>query len=486
MTDHESVLQRMREANPAPALDGLHEEDLLAVRTLLDGKRGRTARHLAFDRERRWRRAVLAVATAFVLTLVAGTALFLLGRSEESPVVIPANAVLTWTRIPDTTGALSGPGTEYVAQVIAGGPGLVAVGSADECSDCWGHLEPFTVSKAAFDHSGRWDTRRGGAVWLSPDGEAWTRVPDPDGVFGAGVATLTGVADSGSRLVAIGVAATEGGSADGNVDPRPAVWVSDDDGASWARVPPGDAAFGGEGRHLMWTVIATDQGFVAAGDDLWTSPDGWEWTRVGPMKEVRRIARTDDGYVAVGIVIFESLYRAAAWTSADAMSWAPVELPAATPLINADNWSAATDVVAAPGGVVVVGQANGDNGSDGAVWLAGEDGEWSWVQGASDVFARSGNQEIRGVAAVADRLVAVGTQRPATLWADPIDPRFGPALSWVSSDGGRSWVRVEGETLGARGADLSMTAVAALDAKVVAMGGDGSDLAVWIGTWVGD
>jgi hypothetical protein len=156
MTDHESVLQRMWEANPAPALDGLHEEDLLAVRTLLDGKRGRTARHLAFDRERRWRRAVLAVATAFVLTLVAGTALFLLGRSEESPVAIPANAVLTWTRIPDTTGALSGPGTEYVAQVIAGGPGLIAVGSADECSDCWGHLEPFDVEKNAFDHSGRW------------------------------------------------------------------------------------------------------------------------------------------------------------------------------------------------------------------------------------------------------------------------------------------------------------------------------------------
>jgi len=486
MTDQETVLRRMREANPAPAFDALHEEDLLAVRALLDGKRGGTARHLAFDRGRRWRRAVLAVATAFVLTLVAGTALFLLGRSEESPVAIPANAVLTWTRIPDTTGALSGPGTEYVAQVIAGGPGLIAVGSADECSDCWGHLEPFDVEKNAFDHSGRWDTRRGGAVWLSADGEAWTRVADPEGVFGSGVVTLTGVADNGSRLVTIGIVATEGGLADGSADPKPAVWVSDDDGASWTRVPPDEAAFGGEGQHLMWSVIATEEGFVAAGDDLWTSPDGWEWTRVGSMDEVRRLARTDDGYVAVGIVTFTSLYRAAAWTSADGMSWAPVELPAATPLIDADDWSAATDVVAAPGGVVVVGQTNGDNRSDGAVWLAGEDGEWSWVQGASDVFARSGNQEIRGVALVGDRLVAVGTQRPATLGTDHIDPRFGPVLSWVSGDGGRTWVRVESEALGERGADLSMTAVAALDAEVVAMGGDGSDLAVWIGTWVED
>ena len=55
---------------------------------------------------------------------------------------------------------------------------------------------------------------------------------DAEGVFGSGVATLTGVADGGPRLVAAGIVATDGGLADGNADPKPAVGVSDDDGAS--------------------------------------------------------------------------------------------------------------------------------------------------------------------------------------------------------------------------------------------------------------
>jgi len=66
---------------------------------------------------------------------------------------------------------------------------------------------------------------------------------------------------------------------------------------------------------------------------------------------------------------------------------------------------------------------------------------------------------------------------------DPVDPRFGPALSWVSYDGGNAWIPVPSEELGERGADISATAVATLDGKVVAIGSDGADLAVWIGTW---
>jgi hypothetical protein len=457
----------------------------------------------------RRRRAVLALATAFAVTLAAGAATFLLlGRREEPAVVtspttipgtipsstttasvtstaaaavtsIPADAVFGWTRITDTTGALSGEGSEHVSQVIAGGPGLVAVGAADTGCD-WGPWGD--VGTKGFALVEAWGYRCGGAVWLSADGEAWTRVPDPEGVFSAesGVALLTGVADNGYRLVAVGITGTQGDPAS-RFGPKPGVWVSDDDGASWTRVPHAEAVFGGEGRHLVWSVIPTDFGFVAAGDELWSSPDGWTWTRVGPMHEVRRMARTPDGYVAVGY----DEPTPVAWTSPDGLSWTPVAVPAEMAAAGDTVYAGMFDVVAGRAGAVAVGSEGllSDMNWDAAVWLADEDGEWSWAQGDSEAFVRGMQQEIQGVTVVADRLVAVGSQNST------FTP-FGPAQSWISDDGGRTWSRVESEALGRRGDWIGMTTVATLGDKVVAMGyedpalmGDGSDVVVWIGTW---
>jgi len=473
------------------------------------------------------RRGILIAATAMGVALLVGLPLlFLRGGNEVTPATtvpgttsmpaasttlpadtttipgdsttvaadttVPAQAALTWARLADTTGALAGEGWDYVNQVIAGGPGLVAVGAADACvPGCWGDF--FDQERIGFDHAGDWTLHQGGAVWLSADGEAWTQVP-PE-MFGDGVAMLTGVADNGSRLVAVGITAVRGGAPDGTLLPSPAVWVSDDDGASWTPVPDDEAAFGGEGRHLMWSVIATESGFTAAGDDLWTSPDGSSWTRVGPMDEVRRIARTPDGYVAVG----PSGHVAVLWTSPDAIAWTRAELPELPTVDDVQLWSAMTDAIAGPGGVVVVGQVQrttsgivgGDfpNDSDGAVWVAGEGGEWLRVGAESQAFTDARHQEIRGVAAVGEHLVAVGTQRPGTyaLYEEGdwrlSDPRLGPALAWASDDGGLTWVRVRSEALGRLGSDVSMTAVIAFEGRVIAMGNDGRDLAVWIGTW---
>ncbi|HSQ38302.1 MAG TPA: hypothetical protein VLS92_10465 [Acidimicrobiia bacterium] len=508
MTDHESLERRMREANPVPALDALHKDELLAVRSLLEQRRGMmTSPQQAPRQAARWRKPVLAAAAAFLVTIAAGTAAyFAFGRTEKpttattgtslpattvaevatsledvtttapAAVVIPEGAVFTGTRIEDTTGALTGEDSEFVSQVIAGGPGLVAVGAADDGCD-WGPWGELGVPKGFALVEG-WSYLCGGAVWLSADGEAWTRVPDPEGVFSAesGVALLTGVADNGSRLVAVGITGTQGdlGSPFG---PKPGVWVSDNDGASWRRVPHDEAAFGGEGRHLVWSVIPTDFGFVAAGDELWSSPDGWTWTRVGPMHQVRRMARTPDGYVAVG---YDNPI-AAAWTSPDGLSWTPLAVPAETPISGDTAYSAMFDVVAGPAGVVAVGSEGlfSDMNWDAGVWLADEDGEWSWVQG--DVFARGLQQEIQGVTVVGDRLVAVGSQNSTF-------NVFGPAQSWISDDGGRTWSRVESEALGQRGDWVAMTTVVTLGSKVVAMGYEGpwhtgSDLVVWIGTW---
>jgi photosystem II stability/assembly factor-like uncharacterized protein len=506
MTNHQSLERRMREANPVPALDALHHDELLAARSLLESRRGVISSPGKAPRQAvRWRKPVFAAAAAFLVTISAGTAAyFAFGRGEKpttvtslatttvaevttsleevtttvpAPIVIPEGAVFTWTRVEDTTGALTDAGNEFVSQVIAGGPGLVAVGADDSGCD-WGPWWQLYGESGFSLLENAWTWQCGGAVWLSADGESWTRVPDPDGVFSveSGVGTLTGIADNGSRLVAVGVTGTESPDPASAFGPRAGVWVSDDDGTTWTRVPHDEAVFGGEGRHLMLSVIATDFGFVAAGDELWSSPDGWTWTRLGPMRQVRRMARTPDGYVAVG-----ACDNACAWTSPDGLSWRPAAITYDT--ATEPDTTGMFDVAVGPAGLVAVGSQGlmSDMNWDAAVWLAEKEGEWSWVQGGAGVFAKSFQQELQGVTVVADRLVAVGAQNSHF-------NVFGPAQSWVSDDGGRTWSRVESEELGGRGDNIAMTAVATLGNKVIAMGYEavgsgGADVAVWIGTW---
>ena len=102
----------------------------------------------------------------------------------------------------------------------------------------------------------------------------------------------------------------------------------------------------------MFSVLATDRGFLAAGDELWSSPDGWTWTRVGPMQQVRRVARTPDGYVAVGV---DPDSAAASWTSPDGLSWTPVAVPTETPGAGDTVQSGMFDAAVGPGGLVAVG-----------------------------------------------------------------------------------------------------------------------------------
>lgn len=78
--------------------------------------------------------------------------------------------------------------------VVAGGPGYVAVGQAAD----------------------------GAAVWTSPDGKTWSRVPDEPSLHGA---AMYGVAAGSAGLVAVGYG---GGGA--------AIWASPD-GMTWTRVP---------------------------------------------------------------------------------------------------------------------------------------------------------------------------------------------------------------------------------------------------------
>ena len=89
---------------------------------------------------------------------------------------------VTWTRIPGDETVFGGPGSQMMYGVAAGGPGLVAVGQENS----GGYLDA--------------------AVWTSPDGVTWTRIPHDETVFGGpgDWPEMYGVAAGGPGLVAVG------------------------------------------------------------------------------------------------------------------------------------------------------------------------------------------------------------------------------------------------------------------------------------------
>jgi hypothetical protein len=77
----------------------------------------------------------------------------------------------TWSRVSDLETQADGPLSQTMRAVVAGGPGLVAVGAA---------------------------------VWVSSDGEAWSLAPDSASSGWVGPTIGCGVAAGGPGLVAVG------------------------------------------------------------------------------------------------------------------------------------------------------------------------------------------------------------------------------------------------------------------------------------------
>jgi hypothetical protein len=159
-----------------------------------------------------------------------------------------------WTRVPDDPAAFSAA----IHAMTLGGPGLVAMGS-DQAS-----CTP--------------------VVWTSPDGIGWTRLPYDPTAFGAdsgcgnyagGRVRIRDVSTGGPGLVAVG-----------SYMEKAAVWTSPD-GVAWTRVPYDSEVF----DPVTWLseitrVAAVGDGLVAIGhrsvqkEAVWTSHDGLVWTDI--------------------------------------------------------------------------------------------------------------------------------------------------------------------------------------------------------------
>jgi hypothetical protein len=293
------------------------------------------------------------------------------GNEQGNAAVWYSQDGLTWSRVPHDEDVFGGSGVQRMLSVTAGGPGLVAVG---------------------FDQPDGPGSREA-AVWTSPNGGQWTRVPHDEAIFGgAGAQLMMSVTSGDGGLVAVG--------SDGDVDywseggGDAAVWTSQN-GLTWRRITHDESVFGGDGPQRMNAVTSFGSGFVAVGSTagvetmdaaVWTSPDGGTWNRVphdpavfsstecisfcdgdrlfDAHEEMHGVTAGSQGLIAVGSGGAEQgHFTEAIWVSQDGVSWSKLLQNYDASLFN-DYYTHMAGVVATGSGVVAVGRSAAGGESD--------------------------------------------------------------------------------------------------------------------------
>jgi hypothetical protein len=389
--------------------------------------------------------------------------------TSDTAATLPTTTTVTldlsagiWARVPHDEGAFGGDNSQLMVSVFALGSRLVAVGSDESGGDV------------------------DAAVWVSPDGTSWRRFPHDEAVFGGdNDQGMVAVSAFGSGLVAVG-SDESGGDADA------AVWTSPD-GFNWGRVPHDEAVFGGDNDQGMFSVSTFGSGLVAVGYDgsgndrdaaVWTSPDGFNWSRVPHDEAVFggdhwqgmiSVVAVGAGLVAVGYDESGGDSDAAAWTSPDGFNWSRV--PHDEAVFGGDNNQAMYWAVASDSRLVAVGRDRSGGDADAAVWTSLDGVTWARAPHDEAVFGGSGDQGMWWVVAVGAGLVAVGYDESGG---------DSDAAVWTSPDG-VTWARAPHDEAVFGGDDWQeMWSVAATDTGLVAAGydwsgGDG-DAAVWYWT----
>ncbi len=268
--------------------------------------------------------------------------------------------------------------------------------------------------------------------------DAWSRVVLDRGQW------VEAITPGGPGLVAVG-----------NEHRYAVAWTSSD-GRSWTRVSeeqlgPGrmrDVAVGGPG------LVAVGRGTDSRAP-VWTSTDGLTWTRIPYDPIFRRASLTavtagGPGLVAVGYTFWASSEDGPqAWYSSDGATWELASVPPMPPGVavyegQANAWM--QDVAAVGDRLVAVGQIGiGHYNKDGtgrvrydlAIWTSTDGMRWTEVPLDPDVFPRIST--VSSLAAGPDGLVAVGTYRDVVGGGLLEEPGV-----WISTDG-LDWRRVRPE-----------------------------------------
>jgi hypothetical protein len=191
-----------------------------------------------------------------------GSSIVAIGSDAAGNAQWTSNDGRTWIPAGDGADAFAG---YVVADLTAGGPGLVAVGALV---------------------TGENDA----AVWTSTDGTSWDRAVDDATFGGPGNQWIESVASGPGGTVAVGASWVDGAGV------RGAVWVSPD-GATWARAADEDDTLfaslipGYGSAATVLDVAAVGPGFVASGiagegdrGVIWISADGRTWMRIDEVE----------------------------------------------------------------------------------------------------------------------------------------------------------------------------------------------------------
>lgn len=427
MNGNEDTLGRLRLADPAPTAD---PDEIVLLRSMIDEA---IAAHSNPSQKmperspvaRRSWRPVVVVAAALLVSLAVFVPVMLFGGGDHVDVgattiasptiatstsagpVVPVNPVgFRWTRAetPGWAGAYL-----WFDGVVAGGPGLIAVGSPDwpEPTFIWTSTDglewsPATTADAAgsgwaFDviAGGPGYVAVGSSVWTSTDGVEWTRIDG--GIIGE----LRAVTVGGPGLVAVGTVS----------DGPATVWTSVD-GLQWSQVMPEGPLFGHTNTEML-DVVAGGPGLVAVGHSggvgaVWTSSDGLEWERVphdqsvfgngSEGTELASIASDGSLLIAVGRITDDGTMGV--WKSLDGVTWTKVALDA---LVLNESHELTTITYTGAGFV-----AGGDGGNgDAGAWFSVDGSMWVRVD-TGDALAGPGYQRISDITVFENHLVAVG------------------------------------------------------------------------------
>jgi hypothetical protein len=307
-------------------------------------------------------------------------------------------------------------------------------------------------------------------------GLVFQRVPDPTGAFVSGTLVETAPSQGGDTVMGTsGVAVValtdspEGLVAVGyehiGLRSVAAVWISDDGGLTWERIPP-DAAVFGDTDHpigaaiysgLSMDAVAYGQGrFVALGTDTsvapgpvaWFSDDGRTWTRVlapdGPQAgsgtaTVEGLVAVGNGFVAVGVDSRSSgdpmAVSTLVWTSPDGATW-----QTSTEGFDPATSRVVTDLAVIDGSLIAVGYsldpAPAGAWETAAAWVSSDGVTWvpaDVIDPTGDVTPYTHMQ----------RVIATPTGGIAIGWT--IASQSGNAASdiaiWTTTDG-VTWTRV--------------------------------------------
>lgn len=295
---------------------------------------------------------------------------------------------------------------------------------------------------------------------IDVDSLTWSRVQLDPAVFSAPNSRyqleVSDIIVGGPGLVAVG------GAGPGGETKHATVWTSPD-GYTWTRVPYDEATFGTD--LSINAVTVGGPGLVAVGGvDVWLSPDGYTWNRIPrdpavfhPITgDLRGVIAGGPGLVAFG----ESAGTSAVWTSPDGYTW--TQVPHDEEVFGRS--STHSMIVGGPGLVAVgVDETGWPSTVFPVVWASPDGYTWTRVPHDPSVFTEE--TSMVDVAAGGSGLVAVGA-----------DGRLSAAV-WTSPDG-FTWARVPHDEEVFGGPYEDMSSVAAFGDGFIAVGSW-----PWINVW---